>query len=80
MKLKIAAFIIFLALQNIYTQSLLRTFELGTTTSFSSENPASNSINDILVVGDTIWLGSSRGLSQSTDNGNSWKNYYNTAE
>ena len=44
------------------------------------ENPASNSINDILVVGDTIWLGTSRGLSQSTDNGSTWKNYYNTSE
>src|SRR3989339_1713639 len=46
----------------------------------AEENPASNSINDILVVGDTIWLGTSRGLSQTTDNGNSWKNYYNSTE
>jgi len=70
MKLKIAAFIILLAFQNIFPQSLLRTFEIGNnkkTTTFESENPASNSINDILVVGDTIWLGTSRGLSQSTD-------------
>jgi len=83
MKLKIAAFIILLAFQNIFPQSLLRTFEIGNnkkTTTFESENPASNSINDILVVGDTIWLGTSRGLSQSTDNGTSWKNYYNTSE
>lgn len=39
-------------------------------------NPASNSINDILVVGDTIWLATSRGLSKSIDNGTSWVNYY----
>ncbi len=44
------------------------------------ETPASNSINDILIVGDTIWLGTSRGLSRSTDNGLSWKNFYLSAE
>jgi len=43
-----------------------------------SENPASNSINDILINGDTIWLASSRGLSRSFDGGNSWTNYYQT--
>jgi len=42
----------------------------------SSSKPASNSIVDILVVGDTIWLGTTRGLSKSTDNGASWENYY----
>ncbi len=45
----------------------------------SDETPASNSINDILIVGDTIWLATSRGLSKSTDNGNSWINYYQTS-
>ncbi|MDP4193926.1 MAG: hypothetical protein Q8940_02695, partial [Bacteroidota bacterium] len=28
----------------------------------SSETPISNSITDILAVGDTVWLGTSRGL------------------
>lgn len=42
------------------------------------ETPASNSITDIVTIGDTIWLGTSRGLSQSTDKGASWKNYYRT--
>ncbi|MCK9210603.1 MAG: hypothetical protein M0P61_07210 [Ignavibacteriaceae bacterium] len=46
----------------------------------TDENPASNSITDILVVGDTIWLGTSKGLSQSIDNGTTWKNYLNTSE
>ncbi|MCF8260516.1 MAG: hypothetical protein K9J12_07060 [Melioribacteraceae bacterium] len=40
----------------------------------------SNSITDILVVGDTIWLGTTRGLSQSTDHGTTWNNYYNSPE
>ncbi|HOJ17301.1 MAG: hypothetical protein GX452_02115 [Ignavibacteriales bacterium] len=43
-----------------------------------SENPASNSLNDILIKGDTIWLASSRGLSRSFDGGDSWTNYYQT--
>lgn len=80
MRIKIALFIFLVALPNISAQSFLKTFELNNVSAFSSENPASNSINDILVIGDTIWLGTSRGLSQTTDNGNSWKNYYNSAE
>lgn len=43
-----------------------------------SETQLSNSISDILIVGDTIWLGTSRGLSRSTDNGNTWTNFYGT--
>lgn len=40
------------------------------------EAPASNSINDILILGDTIWLGTSRGLSRSLDGGSTWTNFY----
>lgn len=40
------------------------------------ENPLSNGINDILLVGDTLWLATTRGLSRSTDKGATWKNYY----
>ncbi|MBI2417720.1 MAG: hypothetical protein HYV28_07420 [Ignavibacteriales bacterium] len=42
----------------------------------SSEAPASNSINDILIVSDTVWIATSRGLSKSTDNGLNWTNFY----
>ncbi|MFA4923285.1 MAG: hypothetical protein WC557_03750 [Ignavibacteriaceae bacterium] len=83
MKIKIAGLIILLALQNIFAQTFLKTFELGnfdTSSAFNNETPASNSINDIFVVGDTIWLGTSKGLSQSTDKGTNWKNYFNTSE
>ncbi len=80
MRIYIVFFILLISLQNISAQSFLKTYELNNVSAFSSENPASNSINDILVVGDTIWLGTSRGLSQSTDNGLSWKNYYNSSE
>lgn len=42
--------------------------------------PASNSISDIVTIpnSDIVWLGTSRGLSLSTDRGNTWKNFYNT--
>lgn len=46
----------------------------------SAATPKSNSILDNLVVGDTVWLGTSRGLSRSTDGGVTWKNYYETEE
>lgn len=45
---------------------------------YLDENPLSNGINDILLVGDTLWLATTRGLSRSTDKGASWKNYYDT--
>lgn len=46
----------------------------------SSSNPLSNSITDIITIGDTIWLGTSRGVSVSTDNGNNWTNFYGRPE
>jgi hypothetical protein len=39
--------------------------------------PLSNSISDIVSIGDTIWLGTGKGISLSTDGGNSWTNFYN---
>ncbi len=39
-------------------------------------NPASNSISDIIIHDSKIWLGTSRGVSLSTDNGLTWNNFY----
>lgn len=47
----------------------------------SDVTPASNTIDRILVQEkNSIWLGTSRGLSRSTDNGATWKNYYNSKD
>jgi len=45
----------------------------------NSNNPVSNSITDIIAIGDTVWLGTSRGVSVSFDRGDSWTNFYNTS-
>jgi len=45
----------------------------------TSSNPVSNSILDIVTVGDTIWLGTSRGVSVSYDRGENWTNFYGTS-
>jgi hypothetical protein len=44
------------------------------------QNPLSNTITDIITIGDTIWLGTSRGISLSTDNGSSWENFYGQSD
>jgi hypothetical protein len=44
-----------------------------------SENPSSNSISDIITIGDTIWIGTGSGVSLSTDRGTNWQNFNNTA-
>jgi hypothetical protein len=44
----------------------------------SDATPASNSIQDIFVNDDLIILGTSRGLSLSEDDGESWNNFYGT--
>lgn len=55
-------------------------FKLERTTSTSSSiTPLSNSVTDIVVSGTTIWLGTGKGLSRSTDGGVTWTNYYGQA-
>mgnify|MGYP005840402351 CR=1 FL=1 len=47
---------------------------------FNSANPLSNSITDIIVSGDTVWLGTSRGVSLSFDGGENWTNFYGRSD
>ena len=44
----------------------------------NSSLPLSNSVDDILVRHDSIWLGTESGLSLTTNNGISWTNFSNT--
>ena len=46
----------------------------------NDENPAGNGISDIIVIGDTIWVGTGNGLSVSFNNGNTWKSFTGTSE
>ena len=77
-------FIIFVGLilsLNLYAQLSPKSylFEQQNLNKTTDLTPRSNSILDIVIEeNNTIWLGTSRGLSRSTDNGESWKNYYNT--
>ncbi len=38
--------------------------------------PLSNSISEIEIAGDTVWIGTSKGLSFTTDGGDTWTNFY----
>ncbi len=49
------------------------------TSKISASNPVSNSILDIITIGDTVWLGTSRGVSVSFDKGEVWTNFFGTA-
>jgi len=37
--------------------------------------PRSNSTEEIMVEGNTVWIATSKGLSKTEDNGNTWTNY-----
>lgn len=64
----------------ISAQRLPEEYELNSSgfKKINDGNPAGNSIEDIVVVGDTIWLATGNGLSRSIDRGATWKNYYDT--
>ncbi len=56
----------------------LKSFAKTLSKSLTDTTPLGNGISDIVVVGDTILIGTGKGLSISTDNGDSWENYYQT--
>jgi hypothetical protein len=57
-----------------------RSYQLSASSGSTGPLPNGNSVTDIVVNNDTIWLGTGKGLSRSTDGGTSWKNYYGTPE
>ncbi len=59
--------------QTVPSQFLLSESSLS---KIANKTPLSNSISKIVTVGDTIWLGTSRGVSVSYDNGENWNDFY----
>lgn len=51
-----------------------------TLSKINSQNPLSNTVTDIITIGDTVWLGTSRGVSLSVDGGQNWTNFYGQAD
>nr|MCU0333215.1 hypothetical protein [Ignavibacteriaceae bacterium] len=74
---------ILLIIVEVSAQVKPETFELPGDKNFLSKitasNPTSNSILDIVTLGDTVWLGTSRGVSVSFDRGLNWTNFYGTS-
>ena len=54
--------------------------EAGKLPKQNSSTPLSNTITDVISIGDTIWLGTSRGVSLSIDNGENWTNFYGQSD
>jgi hypothetical protein len=48
----------------------------GIRSSYTTSPILSNFISDILVIGDTIWFGTGRGVAKTFDDGNTFYNYY----
>jgi hypothetical protein len=65
-------------LAQISPESYILADENKVLSKINSLNPVSNSILDIITIGDTVWLGTSRGVSVSLDRGENWNNFYGT--
>ena len=64
-----------------YSQNLPKYFKLdhhAVLAKINDSGPSGNDVEDIVALGDTIWIVTARGLNMSTDNGNSWKSFYDT--
>jgi ligand-binding sensor domain-containing protein len=62
----------------ISAQKLPTDFDLSSRLSKTEDaTPLSNVIERVSIIGDTILVGTSKGLSVSFDKGDSWKNFYN---
>jgi hypothetical protein len=73
--------LLFFLTARVYSQHKPESFYLqgdkNNLNKITASNPASNSITDIVPVGDsTIWLGTSRGVSVSFNKGETWTNFY----
>lgn len=80
MKKNVILILIFLNVTMLYAQLTPDHYQLKNEKrnlyKINSATPLSNTITDIITIGDTIWLGTSRGVSLSIDNGENWTNFY----
>ena len=82
MKLKLLTTLLLFTTGNLLAQitpdGYHLTEERKSTSKINNSNPLSNSILDIIAIGDTVWLGTSRGVSVSFDRGENWTNLFGT--
>ena len=83
MKIKFLILLSLLLLTDLYSQYKPFSYyltnddkSLSKNNNIKDETPAGNSISDIVTIGDTVWLGTGKGLSVSYNKGASWKNFY----
>jgi hypothetical protein len=83
MKLKLLITLFLMALGSLLAQVTPDGYNMSvdgkTLPKISSSNPLSNSILDVIAIGDTVWLGTSRGVSVSFDRGENWTNFFGTS-
>jgi photosystem II stability/assembly factor-like uncharacterized protein len=72
--------LVFPFMLNLTAQQVFKNYRLDkfstSTSSTTDPFPSSNSIERILIQDNVIWLATDKGLAKSTDNGNTWINYY----
>lgn len=74
MTLALRSLLVFATLAGTIHAQALRTYRL-TANANLSDRPAANSINEIVVAGDTVWVGTSRGLSVGRGSPVQWENW-----
>jgi len=83
MKLKLLITLLLFTTVNLLAQITLDSYhfnnERKSLSKINSSNPISNSILDVIAIGDTVWLGTSRGVSVSFDRGENWTNFFGTS-
>ncbi len=80
-KIFVSFFVLIIFIGESKSQLLPKSFELlnkkNLEKTATSPTPANNSVTDILIVGDTVWIATGQGVSMTTDRGNSWTNFTN---